>query len=138
MSIQYFNAFIVYILLFAIVYRFNISIRYFFPFVLGCIFVYYQHSVINIKETNPFNIFINDIQYYEKYNPQQYNLLKEEILRYEEIGDSTDLLNVFHDFIHTLPLSLVDSHKRNMTYLEKLAPRTNDIHSDFNTYRFYA
>jgi hypothetical protein len=137
-NIENFHIFIVFVILFAAFYRFNISLRYLFPFILGCMFVYHYRNINRLIETRPLYVFVDGLQFYQEYNPQQYQLLKEEVTRYEYTNDSTELLNVFHDFIHTLPLNMLHQHRQNMTKLERIVPRTNTIHDDFNTYRFYA
>ena len=134
----YFHSFIVFIVLFAAFYRLNITIRYMFPFLLGCLFIYYQQEREEEHNKSPLQSFLDALNDYEEYNPQQFQLMHKAIATYEVTMDGTDLLNTFHDFIHTLPLSMVEAHRYHMRRLEGLVERPQNLNSEINEFRYYA
>lgn len=102
---------------------------YLILFIILCIAIYY----FKYPKRDELDVFIDSIQSYRQYNPQQYDLFLEKI-------KSREVLNVFHDFVMTLPVNMLSEHRRKMHQLRVIVgDKDDDLHDGFQnyTYRYY-
>lgn len=149
--------YIVFAVLFSIFYRYYIDISYIFPFILGCMFVYFnekkmlsrQNSIDAIRAkinkpgwqvSNDIVLFLNDVYFYRKYNDRLYDKFVDDLDTYFATQDQfhmLECLNTFHDFIHTLPLDYNGLHTSNMRKLESLVKKDKELTNEVNEFRYY-
>ena len=149
--------YIVFVVLFAIFYRYYIDISYIFPFILGCMFIYFNEKKLfnkqssidtilmkinkpNWRVSNDIVLFLDDVYYYRKYNARLYDKFISDLDTYFATEDQfhmLECLNTFHDFIHTLPIDYGGLHTANMHKLDALIKKDKEMTNEINEYRYY-
>lgn len=129
-----FHAFIVFVVLSGIFYRYRIGVRYIIPLGVAIWVFYYSRGTIIKSELDT---FVGEVEQYREYNPQLYHQLVEDVQQYNFTRDGTNVLNTFHDFIHTLPSNMAMRHRGLMRKLETLVDRPLQLNDAVNPFRYY-
>jgi hypothetical protein len=128
--------------------RSNISINYYFPFIILCIVIYlrqdYYHNIdlkidhklvdiknIILKDNNYKNIennaeilyWLNNIYIYKTYNSNNFKILLNLLNKFYSNNDIYYLhlcLKTYNDFIYSLPIELSENHYLNKLEFKKI------------------
>lgn len=132
--VELFHAFVVFVVLSGLFYRYKIDVRYIIP--LGvAVWVFHFNKATVIR--SELDTFVSDVEHYREYNPQLYLQFVEDVDQYGVTHDGTNTLNTFHDFVHTLPPNMTVRHRYLMQKLETLVDRPKQLHNDINPLRYY-
>jgi hypothetical protein len=118
---------LVFLFTLALVHRFKVSISILIPVVVTYFFHMYYNKDTPVK--SEFDAFVKSVhqQGYQEYNPQQFQLLLE--------AEQGQVFNVFHDFVHTLPVSMLETHRHNIRRLQAIIP-PQQLHNGYEEYTY--